>query len=77
MNYCKRVSINGLVSRKGTNYCIENQGITGVPGLTTGVYCAVGVTARVDERVGFAVGEFTGCCVGLGGGELVGCTGLG
>ena len=56
---------------------IEYYGITGGPGLTTGVYSAVGVTAWVDERVGRGVAESAGFGVGLGGDVLVGGTGLG
>jgi len=56
---------------------IDYQGITGGPGLTTGVYSAVGVTAWVDERVGRGVAESAGCGVGLDGGVLVGGAGLG
>ena len=55
----------------------SNQGSSGVPGLTTGVYCAVGVTANVEERVGRGVGEYAGGCVGLVGEVLVGTIGLG
>jgi hypothetical protein len=54
------------------------QGKTGGPGLTTGVYPAVGETARVEERVGRGVGDAAGCDVGLGGDVLVGgCVGAG
>lgn len=42
-----------------------------------GVYFAVGVTARVEERVGRGVGEFCVCGVGLGLGVLVAGTGVG
>ena len=54
------------------------QGSCGGPEVTTGVYLAVGVTARVeDERVGRGVGDTAGCGVGLGRGVLVGSCGVG
>jgi hypothetical protein len=48
------------------------QGSVGGPVVPEGVYIAVGVTARVEERVGLGVGETTGCGVGLAWGVLVG-----
>lgn len=53
------------------------QGKIGGSGLGIGVYFAVGVTARVEERVGRGVGEFWGCGVGLGRGVFVAGTGVG
>lgn len=47
-------------------------GATGGSPVTPGVYFAVGVTAKVDDRVGRGVGELSGNGVGGGLGVLVG-----
>jgi hypothetical protein len=48
--------------------CFQGKG-----GGSTGVYLVVGVTAKVEERVGRGVGETAGCGVALGCGVGLGC----
>ena len=65
--------ILGIIEKKTQSPTFSKfQGAAGGSPVTPGVYRAVGVTARVDDRVGRGVGELSGNGGGVGLGVFVG-----